>query len=218
MKTHATLIICLGFALAPVPALANNDSAELWFNPSVSFDLDADTGIEIETAQRFRNAGDGRVDTYFGRIWLNQSISKNATLSGAIERRINNGGDDETRLIQQLSTSHGILRTRLRLEHRFVDNADQVGFRLRPRLGVAVPLDTEKRWTLRTDAELMFTLRSTRDGGTNGLTGLRTQLGVSYDINDRLTLSGTYLRQQEFERGAPDDVGHAPLIGIEYAF
>ena len=201
----------------PGAALAADDGFEFWLNPAVSVGLDDNTGIELETAQRFRDVDDGRVDTYFARLWINQDLADNVTLSGAIERRVNDGGSDETRLIQQLSTSHGLLRTRLRLEQRFVENADRMGLRLRPRLGVKVPVGEEGRWAIRSDAELFFTLRSTRPGGDEGLTGLRTQLGVSYDVSDRLTLSAAYLRQQDIAEGSPDQLGHAPIIGIEFA-
>lgn len=218
MKTSVSLALLLGLAFVPVAASATDDGAEIWLNPSVSFDLDDDTGIEIETAQRFRNAGDGRADTYFARLWMNQQVAENATLSGAIERRINDGGSNETRLIQQLSTSHGYFRTRLRLEQRFVDNADRAGLRIRPRLGISMPIDADKRWKFKTDAELFVTLRSTSNGGDEGLTGLRTQTGVSYEISDNLTLSAAYLRQQDFDARRPDRVGHAPIIGVEFEF
>ena len=214
----AIMPLALMLVLASAPAAATSDAAELWLNPSVSVDFDKDTGIEIETAQRLRSADDDRVDTYFVRLWLNQKMTENLTLSGAIERRINNGGSDETRLIQQMTTSHGYLRTRLRLEQRFVDSADQTGLRVRPRLGVAVPIDTNERWTFKTDAEMLLTLQSTSNGGDTGLTGLRTQMGVSYDVTPRLTLSAAYLRQQDFDERGPDVVGHAPILGIEFAF
>lgn len=203
---------------SPSAALASDDAFEFWLNPSVSADLDGDTGIELETAQRFRSSGDGRADTYFARLWVNQDLSDNATLGGAFERRINDGGRNETRLIQQLSTRHGIWRTRLRVEQRFVDSADRMGLRLRPRLGLSVPLDEAGRWTLKSDAELFLTLRSTSAGGDDGLTGLRTQAGFGYELSDRLSLTAAYLRQQDFEDNGPDAVGHAPIIGIEFAF
>ena len=214
----AILPLALMLVLASAPALASSDGGELWLNPSVSFNIDKDTGVEIETAQRLRNADDDRVDTYFVRFWMNQKMAENLTLSGAIERRINNGGSDETRLIQQMTTSHGYLRTRLRLEQRLVDGADQIGLRVRPRLGVAVPIDADERWTFKTDAEMILTLQSTSNGGDKGLTGLRTQMGIGFDVTPRLTLSAGYLRQQDFDDRRPDVVGHAPIFGIEFAF
>lgn len=200
------------------PARAADEAFEFWLNPSVSFDLDSDTAIELDTAQRFRSAADGRPDTYFARLWLNQAMAANVTLGGAIERRINDGGSNETRLMQQLSTRHGLLRTRLRLEERFVDGTGRMGLRVQPRLGVSVPLDESGRWGFHTNAELFFTLKSTSAGGDDGLIGLRTQIGVSYEVSDNLDLSLTYLRQQDIRDKRPDRIGHAPLIGIEYSF
>lgn len=217
MKVLAATVLLTSLVLISHTASAADEAAEYWFNPSVSKDLDEDTGLELETAQRFRSESDGRPDTYFARLWLNQAIATNATVSGAIERRINDGSSDETRLIQQLSTKHGVLRTRLRLEQRFVESADDTGLRLRPRLGVAVPIDANDRLQFKADAELFFTLRSTSDNGDTGLTGLRTQLGISYQVNPRLALSAAYLRQQDFSDQGDDTIGHAPLIGVEFA-
>lgn len=202
----------------PSAAAASDDAFEFWLNPSVSFGIDENTGVEIETAQRLRNSADGRADTYFARLWLNQDVTDDVTISGAFERRINDGGNDETRLIQQLSTRHGIVRTRFRLEQRLVENADRMGLRLRPRLGVSIPLDAEGRWSFKSDAELFLTLRSGNVGGDTGLTGVRSQIGISHEVSDRLALSLGYLRQQEIRPGASDVVGHAPIIGIEFSF
>ena len=205
--------------LAPVPAMATDEAFELWLNPSIEYELDGDTAVELETAQRFRDADDGRVDTYFFRGWVKQDVSDTLTLSGGAERRFNDGGSNETRFLQQLSYSEGIIRGRARLEQRFVDGRDgRMGLRLRTRGGVAFPLDDEGRWSAGADAELFWTLRGTSIGGDTGLTGLRTQVGVGYEVSDNLELSLTYLRQQDFEDNGPDEIGHAPLIGIEFSF
>jgi hypothetical protein len=204
-------------ALISTPAAANDDGLELWLNPSAAFALDDDTEVELDTAQRLRSASDGREDTYFARLWLHQDLSDAATVSAAVERRFNEPGSDETRLLQQLSTRHGLLRTRLRLEQRFVDDR-RMGLRLRPRLGVEAPVGQSGRWSAKADAELFLTLRSTSAGGDEGLTGLRTQVGAEYEVSDRLTVSIVYLRQQDFEDDGPGQVGHAPLIGVEWSF
>lgn len=213
-----SLLAALALATLPTEASASNDAFELWLNPSVAFDLDEDTGMELETAQRFRSAADGRPDTYFARLWLNQDLSEGVSLGGALERRVNTGGSDETRTMQQLSLSQGVLRGRLRLEQRFVDDADRMGLRLRPRLGIKLPLDGEGKWNFSSDAELFVTLRSTSRGGDDGLTGLRTQVAVSRELSDRLTISAGYLRQQDIAKGEPDRVGHAPILGLELSF
>lgn len=206
-----------GFSLVASPANASDEAAEYWFNPSVALDLNDDTGIELETAQRFRSESDGRPDTYFARLWVNKAVAETVTFGGALERRVNDGGANETRLIQQLSTRHGVWRTRLRLEQRFVEGGDGTGLRIRPRLGLSMPLQQTQRLALKTDAELFFTVRSTRAGGDTGLTGLRTQIGFAYEVSEHLSLSAAYLRQQDIVNDAPDTIGHAPIIGIEFS-
>lgn len=217
VRAGMAALLCMSAPVWAQNAGDHDDAFELWLNPSVSLSLDEDTGLELETAQRFRSAADGRADTYFARFWVNQDVSDSFTLSAALERRVNDGGRNETRSMQQVSGKHGVLRTRLRLEQRFVDNADRMGLRLRPRIGVKVPLDETGRWSSKADAELFVTLRATRPGGDEGLTGLRTQIGLGYAISDRVSLGLAYLRQQDFEDGGPDTVGHAPLVSLEFS-
>ena len=218
MRTPLALFFAASATFFASPAMAQDEAFEFWLNPSVGTDLDDDTGIELETAQRFRSSDDGRVDTYFFRFWVKQDISEEFTLAGAVEQRINDGGNNETRTMQQLSGTHGIIKTRLRLEQRFVDNADRMGLRLRPRVGVEIPLNEGGRWTAGADAELFWNLRGNNISSDEGITGLRTQIGVGYEVSENLALSLTYLRQQDFEDNAPEEIGHAPLIGIEYTF
>lgn len=212
MATAASALL-----LAASPAQASDDAFEFWFNPSVSTDLDDDTGLELETAQRFRSAADGRADTYFARLWVNQAVTRGLTLSGGVERRINDPGADEFRLHQQASFRHGLLRGRFRVQQSFPDGA-RMGVRVQPRLGFETPVGKDGRWALFSNAELFFTLRSTSSGGQTGLTGLRTQIGASRELSDHVELTVAYLRQQDILDGRPDRVGHAPLIGLEFSF
>lgn len=210
------LVLALTLAM-PTAAVAADDSFQLWLNPSVAFDLDDNTGVEIETAQRFRPESAGP-DTYYGRLWLVQKLDSNFSISGGIERRMNDGGSDETRLLQQINARSGVLRARVRLEQRFVDSADQTGWRLRARAGVNLPLTDNGRLAFVADAESFFTLRSTSNVGDTGLTGLRTHAGIDYEVADNLALGVGYLRNQDILDGRPDRVGHAPLLSLEYSF
>ena len=209
--------LCLACLLIPAPALASDDHFEFWLNPSVTADLDDDTSVEFETAQRFRDAGSGGVDTYFARIWINQKLDSNFTASAAAGRRINDGGSDELRFHQQVTYRSGILRGRLRMEQRLADGADRLGLRLRWRIGASVPLDSEGEWTGFADAETFLTVRSIDVGGKDGLTGIRTQIGVRHALTDSLEVGLAYLRQQDIRDGRPDRVGHAPLLSLEFA-
>jgi hypothetical protein len=93
-----------------------------------------------------------------------------------------------------------------------------MGLRARPRLGLEFPLDDDGRLSFGGDAELFWTLRGTNVGGDTGITGLRTQLGFGYELSDNVDLKLVYLRQQDFEENAPDEIGHAPLLTIDFSF
>ncbi|MEL7240135.1 MAG: DUF2490 domain-containing protein, partial [Planctomycetota bacterium] len=208
LKLFAATSLLLALLLPATRASANDDDFELWFNPSLSFDLnDRGTGFELETAQRFRDADEGREDTFFTRGWLSQDIGDYFTIAGAAEYRFNDGGPEETRIIQQVSAKYGIFRSRLRLENRFIESSDNVEFRLRPRVGVSVPFSEDSDFTFKTNAELFLTLEDRNVGGDHGVTGLRTVVGISYDLNDTVSLSLSYLRQQDFVDDGPDIVG-----------
>lgn len=198
----------------PAAAHASTDHFELWLNPSIDFDAGERTAIELETAQRLRDRDEGGRDTIFARLWVHRSIGDGVTLSGAAEQRWNDELEEQ-RLHQQLSIKRGLLRSRSRLEQRFVEGDARMGLRYRQRLGVEIPLDASGRWSAGINAEGFFTLRAGDPGGDTGLTGLRTIAEIGYEISDRLSVSAGYIRTQEIRTGRPDRVGHAPLIGIE---
>lgn len=214
----AAIAAALTAGLAPSMAAASDDEGvEYWLDQSASWSVAERTTLELETAQRLRSASDGREDTYYARLWLNREVNDDLTLAAGVERRSNQPGADETRLLQQASLSRGLFRGRLRLEQRFVDGG-QAGVRLRPRVGVAVPLGDSERWTIGADAEAFLTLRSTTAGGDTGLTGVRTTVALAYEASERLSLRLGYVRDEDFNRNAPDTVAHAPLVEVELSF
>lgn len=213
----ASAAVTLSLALVPSGAAADDEGVEYWLDQSASWRVAERTTLELETAQRLRSASDGREDTYYARIWLSREVDDDLTLAAGVERRSNQPGADETRLLQQASLSRGVFRGRLRLEQRFVDGG-QAGVRLRPRVGVAVPLGDSERWTIGADAEAFLTLRSNTAGGDTGLTGVRTTVALAYAANERLSLRVGYVRDEDFNRDAPDTVAHAPLVEVELSF
>ena len=203
----------------PAAAHTSDEDFEFWLNPTVTVALDENTSVKLDTAQRFRSEDNGRADTFFFRGWVQQQVSDDFKIGAAIERRFNTPGRDELRTMQQIDGSHGIFRTRLRFEQRFSEGrGGRMGLRLRPRAGISVPVSEDGKLAFGTDAELFWTLRGTSPGGDTGITGLRTQVSLKYKVSDTLSLSGTYLRQQDFRDNAPDTIGHAPLIGIGFSF
>ena len=207
-------------ALVAAPAFATDDAFEVWFQPNFEFGLDDDTAFEISTAQRFRDLeNDGRGDTYYVRGWLHQNLDSTWTVSGGAEYRENSPGANEVRFLQQVSGKHGILRSRVRLEQRFIDGNDgRLGLRLRTRGGVSRKISQDRRLGAKATAELFWTLRGTSVGGQTGLTGLQTQIGGDYKVSDNLTVGLVYLRDQSIRDGREDKVGHAPQLTLDFSF
>lgn len=218
LRTASLALAASTIAIAQ-PALATDDDVELWFGPAIEKKLDDNTSVELQTAQRFRDASRGRDDTYYFRGWVHQKVASNVTISAAAEKRINDGGSDETRIIQQIGTKHGILRTRLRLEERFAEGQDgRMGVRLRPRMGLRIPMSETSPVTASIDGELFWTLRSTSPGGSTGLTGVESRVGFTYDVSDNVTVGLKYLRAQSLRSNREDTVSHAPLIELDISF
>lgn len=205
-------------ALAAVPsmALASDEAAELWFNPSVTHALDDRTEVEIEAVQRLRNAP--RDDTYYVRLWLNREAANGMKWSLGAEQRWNGPDQEEVRLLQQVGYGWRAVEFRTRLEQRFISTDPNTGWRLRQRIGTTIPLgQDDDGWSLAADAELFMTLESTSQNGQTGLTGVRTFVGLERGFG-RYDVSLGYLRQQEIRDGRPDRIGHAPFIGLNVDF
>ena len=184
--------------------------------PYAELQLDDRTGVELETAQRFRSRADGGRDTVYLRLWLHRDLAKGLTLSGAVEQRWNEG-QEEQRLHQQLSYRRGVWRGRSRLEQRFVEDDARAAVRLRQRFGIEAPLG-DRLWSAQANAEGFFTLRTGAPGRQTGLTGLRTYAGLAYEVSDRVTLGLGYVRAQDIRSGRPDRVSHAPLLSLDASF
>lgn len=206
------MIAAASLCAAASPAKASDEIFEVWLNPSVEADVGRGTA-ELETAHRFR---DGRDDTHFLRLWYGQDIAKGVTLAGGIEQRFT-GRIGEQRALQQLSLKHGVLRSRTRLEQRFVEGDDRMGLRLRQRIGVSVPFAQGGRLDFIANAEGFVTLRATNVAGQGGLTGLRTLVGIEYEASERVQLGLGYMRAQDFRRAAADRVGHAPMLSLAFS-
>ncbi|HEX8444841.1 MAG TPA: DUF2490 domain-containing protein [Allosphingosinicella sp.] len=200
--------------LACAPAAAADDGFEFWLNPSVSTKLDARTSVELESAHRFRSDAAGG-DTHYARLWLGRQVADGVKLSLGAERR-HQGPGHETRLLQQVSYGIGKLGLRTRLEQRSLSDDPRTAWRLRQRVGTSLPLRNSS-WSLAGNAEGFFTLRAAERGGQTGFTALRTFVGVEREFGP-VELSLGYLRQQTIRDRAPDRVGHAPFLGVDFSF
>ncbi len=203
--------VALGLA---TPALAEENYLEAWFEGTIHKELGGGTYAEFQTQQRARGNDNPTGDNQTYRLWLGQGFGSTKVSAGI--HRSKEGSQLETRLIEQASYSFGDtgLKGRTRLEQRFIDDAAQTGWRVRQRIGYALPLTDEKGgWKLAGSAEGFVTLRATSRTGDTGLTGLRTFVGFERSLG-KLDLSLGYTRQQAIRKNRPDLVGHAPTVNL----
>lgn len=207
----------LGAALAlslSSPAMAADDYFEGWFEGTVAKEFGGGAFAQFQTQQRARGSSNPTGDNQTYRLWLGQELGPVKASVGF--HRSKEGAQKESRLIQQASYGFGSsgIKGRTRIEQRFIDDADRTGWRVRQRVGTALPLTGEKDgWKLAGNAEGFLTLRSTSRGGDTGITGLRTFVGFERSLG-RVDLSLGYTRQQSIRKNAPDRVGHAPTLGL----
>jgi hypothetical protein len=213
-KSFTAAAIGLAVLCACSPAAAAENELDFWLNPSVSKDIDKQSFVEVETQQRF--FGDDTKDFYVGRLWYGRKLGSGVTAMVGVHRGWQ-GDVRENRLMQQVSYPlTNVLKGRTRLEQRFFNNDPRTAWRLRQRVGLSVPLSEVKDgWEFASNVEGFFTLRAARAGGQTGLTAVRAFAGVEREF-DRFELSLGYTRQQTVRRGAPDRVGHAPTIAVNF--
>ena len=216
MKRLVIAFACFA-ALLSAPATAADQEFEVWFNPRATTAIGDKTDVQFESLNQFRKASDG-VDVYSFRLWLIRKLDDAVSVQIGAEQRINDGGEDEIRLAQQVSLRSGVFQARARIEQRFVNNSGRMGLRARIRGGFSIPLDDRKRWSGFGDVESFLTIRSTGTGGDDGLTGLRGRAGISHKFSDTLSASIAYQRQQDIRSNRPDRVAHAPVIGLDFSF
>lgn len=105
---------------------------------------------------------------------------------------------------------------RLRLEERWRDGQSGTGWRLRPQLKAATPLQGKTMVNL--SVEPFIDLGRTSFQRTDGLERARTHLSISTPLSKRLSLEVGYLNQHTFVRRGPDTDDHVGTVALTANF
>lgn len=129
---------------------------------------------------------------------------------------------DEHRFWQQFQWSAlrwewGSLSLRTRLEERNLERADDLGFRLRQQVLLAVPLPAQDV-TLIGSTEHFTNLKDTDYGARSGFDQLRSYLGVRMPMSERAALEAGYMHQWIKRGGVPDAVNHTAMLHLQLRF
>jgi hypothetical protein len=164
---------------------------------------------------RFLDDSDG-FDQSIIRPGIGYDLSKESTLwagYGWIHTDPNGGTEfDEHRIWQQYTWGRTVQTntyfSRSRLEQRFVETGDDVGWRFRQFLRLTRPLKSETGIGLRLWDELFFALNDTDWGASSGLDQNRLFAGFGWTIGEAgyYTLEFGYLNQ--YLNRADDEMNH----------
>ena len=221
MHRTSLSLLALVCALAPA-ALAEN---QIWTSVSLKAGP-SDTGrVGSRLDINSRYEPDGELSRLELRPGVTYKLQNGIKLAGGYYfGHTNRPGADrnEHRLWQEASYDLGSqwgleLSGRTRAEQRYREGFDDTGARIRQRLTVSYPI-ANTPLTLSAGPEVYVELVETDWGAETGVSEIRTEAKVEWELSDTLELSFGYLNQHEIEHGGPDETNHHLTIGITKNF
>lgn len=202
------------------PAAAQD--VQSWTTLVAQGPVDGNLLLWAETQTRM--IGDvSRLGLVSGRIGLGVRLKPGVDLFGGYHYQVSYPQPDRTisehRFWQQLQAQllrqpNGLtLTTRLRLEERMIENARDLGWRLRVQLRLAQPLHGPGSGGPVVAAETLMALNSTDWGARAGLSQQRMLAGWSQPLSPRLNLEADY-QHVELYRPGPNLVNHVISVTL----
>jgi Protein of unknown function (DUF2490) len=108
----------------------------------------------------------------------------------------------------------GKLSGRIRLEERWRDGLPGTGWRVRPYLRYALPIERSHKLSLVWSEEPFFNMNRTGFQTVRGLDRLRSYAGVNAPLTKRLSVDVGYLNQRGFVRHGRDTVDNVALVSL----
>lgn len=214
--------LCLLLLFAAQPAFAADHDAQLWTPGYARLAVAPRTIVFIETAGRFSADRDG-IATALVRGNVGYALSDRIELGlGAAHFSVYDDGrqtQSDNRLFQQVSglvgrIGNGELRSRTRLEQRFVSTGEDTGWRLRQLVRASWPVSRDRRSQLYISTEPFIAFNDTDWGANKGLDQVRTAFGVAFPAGNKLTADIGYLNQWISRERREDAVAHVLTIAL----
>lgn len=206
------------------PAHAATDDEQFWFQAIGQGSIRGDLVYFAEVQSRFGRDRAG-LDQMLIRPAIGMKLSDTITVYQGYAHvrtpRTGGGNTREHRSFQQLSWSLGQVlgrraSSRTRLEQRWLSTGDDMGWRLRQMLRLAVPIGGgDAGVAVLAYAEGFFALNDTDWGARSGFDRARGFAGLELPMAGKSTVEIGYLNQYANNRGRPDDVDHALLVTLQ---
>lgn len=210
--------------LATAPLHAAEEDTHLWGAVIVNVDVSKDVVITMEGVARLTDDA-SRLGQSILRPSIGYRLGKNTIASlgyGYIATDpVGPASSDEHRIWQQLSfrvagNGSGLTVTgRTRLEQRWFEGRDDMGWRLRQQLRATAPLTGKTRAVVWSEAFL--SLDDTSWGQRSGLDRWRNSVGLSVPVTKTVTIEPGYINQWVSSRGL-DRVHHIANVSLSARF
>lgn len=184
-------------------AVANEDS-NIWMVTNLTKQINEKLSVNMEGQWRFVDDGSAfgqRLLRPSATYKLNDTFSLTAGYVHVLTNPRNRESFDENRPWQQLGyklfkNDYGVsFRGRSRIEQRFVETGDDLGWRYRQYFRLDVPVERQSATRLVWWNEMFFELNNTDWGQRDELDQTRNFVGVSFPALDYLRVETGYLNQ-----------------------
>jgi hypothetical protein len=204
--------------LAVPVARAQVVDEQLWSQANAIVALSQQDSVTLESIARFGDAADGLAHTEFGGFFTHKPSKRVELALGYRHVQDYDHGrpvPNEERLRQMVTVALGAgLSGRLRFEQRFSSGGPAIGLRLRPRLGLDLPL-SQGGLRLFATQEHFWNLNRTGWGQRRGYERVRHTLGLSFPLGEKLRADAGYLNEFRPGSGARrDSLTHAATLAL----
>jgi hypothetical protein len=219
MTIKATLTALLLLAL-PAPAWASQDE-QIWTTASATVKLSENWRLSQEVVLRMSNARNGLYEIESNTL-LGYKINKVMTIWAGYTHDPQYSNENfsvmEHRAREQVTfdgftkLGPGKLSARIRAEQRWREGQDGTGWRLRPYLKWAMPLN--KKMSLNLSSEPFFNLNTTSFQGRTGLDRVRNLISISGPLMKNLNGEAGYMNQHGFVKHGEDSSDHIGYFAV----
>ena len=221
----ASAVLLAAQIIAPDPASARDDEAQLWILPTAKIPLTADMAAISEGGIRYSESADGLAQI-FARASVQLDVADDMSFAlgyGHFQNyKAHRRSGTEERPFQQLNWALGQAvggdwSSRTRLEERLFSGSNRVEVRFRERIGFrGKPIGNS---SIRPDfsGEFLFNLNRTGSGQSAGINSIRGKAGLSAPLAEHLDISLAYMALY-VPRTGEDRMLHVAITGMSYHF
>lgn len=221
---HRILLLAVAAIFVAAPVQAAVEDTQIWGAANVTVDVSKRVAIVVEGQARFTDDA-SRLGQSLLRPSIGYRLGPNTMASIGYAYVATNpvgpASSDEHRAWQQIAfrvagDGKGLTLTgRTRVEQRWVEGRDDMGWRFRQQLRATAPLTGKARAVVWSEAFL--SLDDTSWGQRSGLDRWRNSAGVSIPVSKVVTLEPGYINQWVVAPG-PDRIHHIANVSMSARF